>query len=157
MIHSTIQETTVDTKKKDPDLAKYDTQIEHFRIYKFVDPLNGEMVTGLGPSYLPKMIRRQPNGYSFSHTGLVMEPKGGVTVARITNVDTGDCYIGASVCSTKEVFCRKKGREIAIGRAFAAKKCGVPCKFPSEKSHLAQAAFIICSPANDGCFCILPV
>ncbi len=52
--------------------------------------------------------------------GSAWEPKGGHTIAVIT-FPNGTAFAGFAACHPKkENFSRKRGREIALGRAFAA-------------------------------------
>jgi hypothetical protein len=51
--------------------------------------------------------------------GTALEPKGGHTLAVIT-LPTGESFAGFAACHPKkENFSRRRGREIALGRAFA--------------------------------------
>jgi biotin operon repressor len=47
-----------------------------------------------------------------------ISPKGGETFIEITTPDKNLTTAGASICSDKELYDRKKGNEIALGRAI---------------------------------------
>jgi hypothetical protein len=54
--------------------------------------------------------------------GISMEvaPKGGETMIEITTPDKIMTIAGASICSDKDLFNRRTGNEIALGRAIKA-------------------------------------
>jgi hypothetical protein len=54
---------------------------------------------------------------SYTLKGRKIEPRGGYTYARVTD-DWGDGADGFAVCSRKDNFNKKIGRQIAVGRAM---------------------------------------
>lgn len=70
-------------------------KITHFR---WEDSKNGD----LQPSFMLK--------------GKKIKPQGGVTYAKVTDGDRTEA--GTAVCSAKDNYCKKIGRDIAVGRAI---------------------------------------
>lgn len=52
-------------------------------------------------------------------TGSAFAPTGGLTFAVIGLPGSGPAFVGVAACSKKDNFSRARGREIALGRAWA--------------------------------------
>lgn len=76
----------------------------------------------------------------------IYRPRGGATVVVLEDPATCSLHVGVSVCSKKDNFCKRTGREKAAQRAMAAAEAGVVMAYPkcrptegfSVKSMLAS-------------------
>jgi hypothetical protein len=61
-----------------------------------------------------------PNAYYIDNTRRELLPKGGSTKIEITTPDKTTTVFGESICSDEDLFNRKVGNSIALGRALKA-------------------------------------
>lgn len=60
---------------------------------------------------------------------MFIAPRGGYTMMAVEH-DDGDITWGMAVCSVNDNFCKRTGRNIAVGRALQAKAHGKPASLP---------------------------
>ncbi len=68
-------------------------------------------------------------------------PKGGATVVVLEDYD-GSCYAGVSVCSHKDSYVKKVGRELARQRAEAARRQGKRVIVPKRYDRFGEQVLL---------------
>lgn len=121
-------------------------EIRHFRLYSF----KGEDTVALGQAYLWRDMRTGDGGHSVVNKEVHLEPRGGATLVMAFDLESGRTYSGISVCSSREPFCKKKGREIAYGRAVSAAKKGVRVQEPKQQEAICCLIHLLLQPENKG-------
>jgi hypothetical protein len=76
--------------------------------------------------YKVRVMHRRNYNKKYRLGGIQMEllPKGGDTMIEITTPDRTITTLGASICSDKDLFNRRTGNTIALGRAIKAMQDG---------------------------------
>jgi len=95
-------------------LQGYRVDIVHGRDYK-IPSLNAE-IYNLSVDILNKTKKTlETKGL---YTPIILKPRGGQTIVRLYNEANELLATGVADCSSKDAFCKKIGREIALGRAL---------------------------------------
>lgn len=121
-------------------------EIRHFRLYSFKD----DDTVALGPAYLWQKMRTGDGEHHVVDREVHLEPRGGATLVMGFDTENGKTYSGISVCSGKEPFCKKKGREIAYGRAVAASKKNIRVQEPKQQRAICRLVLLLLQSENKG-------
>jgi hypothetical protein len=64
---------------------------------------------------------------------LSAQPRGGKTTAIVTFADGGQ-VLGEAMCSSKDNYCKRIGRDIALGRALASLEATADAQSPERRT-----------------------